>query len=310
MILFFMPAVVFSQDILLIVRPEGEAFKEVVTGIKEELEEEVTIAELIIDLKSTVITLSEKLKEVKPKLLVLMDNKSVNLYKKLQKGLPDSAVTIPSVACMAFFLDKTLEKVKNISGITYEIPVITSITNLCSILDIKVDKVGIIHRKFAREYIKKNKEYCRQEKIDLINIELSQKMIKKTEIKKSLKKLFKNEGVDALFVLNDNALLKSDILRDVWIPLEKKYKVPVVVGVEILADPKINLATLAVLPDHVNLGSQVAEMIFNIVDNNWQIDEPQIDPPLSVIKVVNVKKAKKHYGVKEENLVTVDKLLH
>jgi putative ABC transport system substrate-binding protein len=94
-----------------------------------------------------------------------------------------------------------------------------------------------------------------------------------------------------------------------WIPCVRKYKIPIVVGVEVLVRPKLNFGTFAVLPDHVSLGIQAAEMVFDLMDNNWEINKSRVDPPLAVYKIINLQQAEKYFTVTEENLKSVDKIL-
>lgn len=300
---------VIAQEQLLVVRPDGQAFNDVVKGMFSELEGDFVIRQLLINDKIDLQGLTGEIKDVSPKLIVLMDNRSIYLFEQWQKALPDSVSAIPSVACMAFFVEKALKGVKNSLGISYEIPIVTMLTNLRATLNIPLEKVGVIHQSFASDFIQQNKEYCKGEQIELINIEMTKKVITGFHLNKGLRTLFKKDKVDAVIVLNDNSLLSPDFLRDIWIPTVNWYNKPIVVGVEVLADPKLNFGVFAVLPDHINLGHQLAEKILDIQDNNWEIEKHSVDPPLSVINVINLKKANKQFGVDEKNLTNVDKIL-
>lgn len=300
----------FAKDNLLILRPEGNAFQDVIKGLSDELDEEFIIHQVTISDKTTKNVLTERISTTSFRLVVLMDNRSINLYKQWQKSKPDSMVIVPSISCMAVYLDETIEGIKEATGIYYEVPFVTSIINLREIFPVNIKKYGVVHRKFMREHIEKSKELCKREEIDLITFELPNKGFEyKYSLRKALKNLIKKENVNALIVPNDNALLKPELIRDVWIPLVNWYKKPVIVGVEVLVNPKIDFGVFAVLPDHINLGNQVAGRILEIKDNNWIMDNTNIDPPLSVIKVINLKKAKKIFGIDEKKCENIDKIL-
>lgn len=308
-VFIFMTFNIRAQETLLIIRPEGNAFQEVVKGITDELEGELIVRQLTIDNTITNNSISAHIDSVSPKIVVLMDNRAINAYRKWQENLPDSAV-IPSVACMASFLDKAAEGLKNSTGISYEVPIITSTINLRSIIPKQMTKVGVIHRAFLNDFVQENKKYCSREKIELVTWELPDKAKSyNLKLTKGLRALLKKKRVDALLVLNDNVLLKPELLREVWIPLSNKYRKPVIVGVEVLVQPLLDFGTFAVLPDHANLAIQVAEKVLDIMDNDWNIDRKVIEPPLSVIKVVNLKRAKKYFGVEEKDLENIDKVL-
>ena len=71
----------------------------------------------------------------------------------------------------------------------------------------------------------------------------------------------------------------------------------------------IRFGTFAVIPDHKSLGMQAAEKVFDIMDNNWQVERSAIDPPTSVYKVMNFKQVKAWYGMREDQLKNVDKMV-
>ena len=133
--------------------------------------------------------------------------------------------------------------------------------------------------------------------------------ITKKNIKIALKELFKGEKIDALWIPNDNVLLEKDIIEDIWIPLLDKYKVPVAVGLEIFVRPELNFGTFAVLPDHFSLGNQVADMIFELKSNSWVFGEKNIEPPISVHKIINYSQAKERFGINDQSLENIDIIL-
>jgi hypothetical protein len=72
--------------------------------------------------------------------------------------------------------------------------------------------------------------------------------------------------------------------------------VPVIVGVEVLVKPELDFGTFAVIPDAMGTGVQAANLIFELMDEGWEIDGVKVYPTLSVYSVLNWKKAKQIYN--------------
>lgn len=299
-----------SKDLILVLRRDGKDFADALKGMNEELKADFDFKDKVIEKKTEVSEIRTEITSVKPKAIVLMDNSAITLYKKYQAGLKANEPIIPSVSIMGVFIKDAISDIKNACGISYEIPIVTSIVNLRAVLGSSMKKVGVIHREFLNDFVIKNREFCKMEGIEIIDITLPNKSNDyKKLLKDGLKTLFEEKKVDVLWVPNDNAFLNIDIIQNVWVPAVKKEKKPVVVGVELLVNPKLEFGTFAVLPDHVALGSQAAEMIYDIMDNDWQCEEGQVDPPLAVFKIINLKQAKKNFNVADEKLKAVDKTM-
>jgi ABC-type uncharacterized transport system substrate-binding protein len=131
-----------------------------------------------------------------------------------------------------------------------------------------------------------------KEKISIKGIEIDEDTSKhQTEVADALQTLLKKEKVEALWIANDNVLLKPDLLGNVWLPALKKNKVPLIVGVEALVNPKLNFGTFAVIPDPVAIGEQAAEIIFDLKADDWEHSGNEISPAISMYSVLNYKSA-------------------
>ncbi len=151
----------YAKEPLLIIRTEGKDFEQAVLGLSEETEKNFFISEMVADKKTSTYEIARKMKTVSPKIVVLMDNISVFLYKKYQKELPDSAMTVPSVSLMGAFVDMAVKGMRNATGILYEVPLVTSVVNLRPVLpSVSFDRVGIVHREFMKSTVSVNKMYC------------------------------------------------------------------------------------------------------------------------------------------------------
>ena len=294
---------------LLVIRAHSKDFQDSMEGLSGELSNDFAIHELLLSNNLTVKDVEKKIREVSPKVVVLMDNKATSLFKAYQSQQPGSAQPIPSVSIMGVFINLSLKGIKNATGISYEVPIVTSIVSLRAALDRPFSKVGIVHREILKEFLETNKTYCNREGVEIVNYEIPSEGDVSGKVKKYLKKCMKDDKVDAIWVPNDNNLLNSEMLQEVWLPFASKFKKPIIVGVEVLVNPKFNFGTFAVIPDHKSLGMQAAEKVFDIMDNNWQVESSAIDPPTSVYKVINFKQVKEWYGIGEDQLKNVDKIV-
>ena len=300
----------YSKESLLVVRQDGKDFQDALKGITDELQNEFSIIDMVVNKKTDGEELIKTIKEKSPKVAILMDNVSIALFKKYQNTIPENQKPIPSVALMGVLVKDAIQGLKNATGISYEVPIVTSIVSLRSVLKVPMKKVGVIRREFLDDFLQQNKDFCEKEGIGIIDVSLPNKSKDyKSLLKKSLKTIVEENGAQALWVPNDNAFLQPDIIQSIWVPLVKKYKIPVIVGVEILVKPQLGFGTFAVLPDHVSLGSQAAEIVYEIMDNEWDVDGRDVEPPLAVYKIINYPQINKNYKVTEESLKSVDKII-
>ncbi|MCP4112714.1 MAG: hypothetical protein GY749_45500 [Desulfobacteraceae bacterium] len=307
-IVCFFTAPVIAKDSLFVIRAEGKDYEQTVTGMKDELEEDISVTEYLIGNKTTKRDINREMKRVSPEIVVLMDNSAISFFKQYQQELPASVPVVPSVSLMASFTDLAIEGMKNATGIFYEVSVVSSVVNFRAILNKPIRKVGIVHRKFMGKSVTRDAVYCAGEKIELVPYAIPDSGRMKSNLKKGLKFL-KKKHVNAIWVANDSEMLEMKLLQSVWRPFFRKYKKPVIVGVEILANPKLDFGTFAVIPDNISLGIQAAETVLDAMDNEWEVEAGVVAPPRSVYKIINLKKAKKLFKISEENLQDIDKIL-
>ena len=310
-ILLLLISMTFAKNKLLIIRTAGPNFEEAKSGMVYDLQYDFDIVDYIIDKSTTVEDISNKMSTISPDVVALMNNRSISLYKKYQSTLKEGDKIVPSVSLMGILVKSMISGLKNSYGVEYEIPIVTSAVDLRTIMGDKkpIKSIGIVHRSNLNEFIKTNKAYCEQEGIKLVTIEIEKDKID-SDLKKELTNLVKKENVDAIWVPVDNKLVNKKLLMNAWIPFEKKYKMPIIVGVGSLVNPKFHFGILGVLPDHVALGSQAASVIYDIMDNGWQVDDNGgTQPPLSVYTILNYPDAKAFFGLDKEHLVGVDKIL-
>jgi hypothetical protein len=65
-----------------------------------------------------------------------------------------------------------------------------------------------------------------------------------------------------------------------------------------------------VVPDHVALGAQAAELLFDIADQGWVVPpDAQVLLPLSTTTAVDLAQARAHFSLREDALRQVDRIL-
>lgn len=300
----------YAIDQVLVIRPDGPNFELALKGMTDELESEFAIRELIVTKTTQVKTIDSSFKIVTPVIVILMDNISITLFKQYQKTLPATTPFVPSISLMGIFVDQAITGLKNATGIVYEIPIVTSAVNLRSIMGVPLKKLGVVHRQFMKSMIDLNSEYCAKEGIEIVSQSIPENSaLTKDNLTQALNAVFSQSSIGAVWIPNDNILLKSDLVREVWQPLIARYKKPIIVGLEVLANPQFGLGTFAVSPDHDALGAQAGSLILSIKNNNWQLENGRVVQPISIYKTINLKQAKEFFNVKEDRLQNVDKIL-
>lgn len=296
-----------AQNRILVVRPAGSTFEEAEKGMKEAMGAGWTVQELLRDKSLTPAAMAAKWKEFAPNAIVLMDNGSVSMYKEAR--IVGGDTTTPVVALMGVRIDLAIAGLSNAVGINYEIPAVTSMVNLRSIAMQPLAKVGVVYRASWKPFFDQQSSFCTPEGLTLVGRAVADDGDPTAALRKALDELVDDEKVDALWILNDNLFLNPKIIQGVWMPRIKKSKVLSVVGIEPLVNPGLDFGSFAVLPDHYALGSQVADLMQEIQDAGWKVEESHTDQPLSVVKILNARQVNKRGGVKPDKLGEIDKVM-
>ena len=302
--IFLNPLVSYAETILIL-RPIGPAFDDVQRGLQGNLDSSFTTKVCIKDKSFSIAELKVIIDSTKPRIVLLMDNTMIHLYKEYCKTNP----IIPSVSLMAAMVSKEMAGMKDAEAISYEVPIVTSVVQLRTLLNMTNVNIGIIHREFLADFVKESREWCKKE-----NIELTGYFVPSGNadygplLQKGLDYIASGKSkVNMLWVPNDIAFLKPDMIRNIWIPFSQKCNIPIIVGVDKLLSSDASFGTFAVLPDHESLGSQAAEMIGRIKDQGWHIDAKVIEPPISIFKIISNEKVSRYEKVNTKMLEQIDK---
>lgn len=302
----------YAKEQLIVFRSSGVDFEEAVKGLSFELEYDFEIHDIVLPKDADENSIKASMDKIKPAVVVLMNNVPIKHYAAYQKSLGSVDKHVPTVSLMAILVEKAISELQNANAISFEIPVVTSAVSVRSTYGSdNIKKIGIVYRSVHDEFVAKNVEFCKNENIELVLHKVedgsASKMVAAT--KKGLKKLIKKDKVSALWVPVDNGLLVPT-LQKAWFPMVNSTKIPVIVGTKNLVKPAMSFGNYAVLPDYVALGSQAASIVYDIMDNDWAVYENgQAQPPLSVKTYLYYPDAKANYGLKKDEIMTVDEFL-
>lgn len=298
-----------AKDCVLVLRPEGPNFLEAVKGLRSELGTELDVEDAPLK-QAGAAEEAAAAKRVHPKAVVLMDNGIIEAWRNVEEKWNDTVAAPPAIAMMAVRVDRTLSGLKNVEGISYEVPGLTIMLLLRSLMEEPVQRVGVVHTAAMTDFVAGAAKWLESEKITLVPIVVGSGGDAAKDVRKAIWQFQNKESVDALWILNDNQYLNMEVVRKGWLPALADFRAPVVVGVENLVTPRIRFGTFAVLPDHYGLGVQAAGLILNLEADGWRMQKPgSVEPPMAVHKILNVKAARERFRMRAEVLEQMDKLL-
>jgi putative ABC transport system substrate-binding protein len=288
--------------------PIAPAFQETRKALVGEASGTFNVTTFVVTSETRAADFRAALDAAAPACVVLMNNGTVRMYRDYQRERPGAKFP-PAVIVMTSFLEDIRREIKRATGIAYEVPGVTAFVSLRALVHAPLARVGVIHSPYARAFVGRQRALAIKEQIELISIELGGVAPNARELEGAIAALKRYHHIDALWVLNDNRLLKDGrFLREAWMPALKTLGVPVVVGAAPLLNPSSPFGTFAVLPDHAALGAQAANLIFDLADNQWRVEDRAIELPLSTVKVLDVRSARE-FGLREGALDHVDRPL-
>lgn len=300
-----------ASDRILVLRPAGPHFEETIRALRHELGEEFQCDESVMGPGKDAAHVAAEIDRSRPRAMVLMDNDAINLYAEVQRNWKDSVPYPPSISLMAVRVDRALRSLKRSTGIFYEVPGVTILVNLRSLVAEPVRRVGVIVRPSMADFVKENAKWCASENIELVPFEVGEdRMDVARAVRTGVRRLRDRGKVDALWILNDNFFLTPEIIGDGWLPALERFRKPVLVGVENFVSAGSRFGTFAILPDHYGLGVQAAGMILRLREDGWKLgDGTKAEQPLAVVKILNLERARRTSHVNEAALVEVDKVI-
>ncbi|HEY1533905.1 MAG TPA: hypothetical protein VGF76_07795 [Polyangiaceae bacterium] len=296
-----------ADGTILVCMPETSQTREVWTGLNDELGKHYRMVAINADGGNASAAIAEGIRRHQPSGLVLMNNPTVAAYRSLQRTSAHQTFP-PAVIVMTSFLDGRPRQLTEATGISYEIPLITVVTNLRKLIATPIDRIGVVHRASLSGFVRRQAELAHREQTAVVREEVSQAP-NASEIKRALRRL--KQRCDAIWVLNDDRLLTPRLLADGWLHgLNEPPWVPTIVGAASLVSPSQSFGTFAVLPDHTALGAQAANLMLDIADNDWVLpDSGAAQLPLSTTTTVDLTQARERFALRPSALAQVDKVL-
>lgn len=305
-LLFTAPAAAGAPRILVCM-PETRQTQQVLRGLSDELGPEFGLVALRTEGEEASSTIARGIDRYRPAGLVLMNNPTVEGYRRVQAAAPGS-VFPPAVIVMTSFLEGAPSRLRRATGISYEIPLITVVTNLRRLVAAPIERIGVVHRPRFDGFVTRQALLARREQTAVVREEVSRRP-NSSEIKRALRRL--KRRCDAIWVLNDDRLLTPQLLADGWLRgLNERPWIPTIVGAASLVAPSQSFGTFAVLPDHTALGTQAANLVLDIADNQWSLPpRSAAQLPLSTTTTVDLKQVRERFVLRPSALAQVDKVL-
>ena len=293
---------------LLVAMPNSPNFVEVRKSLVSEVQKSFNIHTLAVAPETTVADLASAIRTVGPVCVVLMNNATMNLYRQYQTANPGAPMPA-AVLLMASLVEDVQARLRRATGIAYEVPGVTAFVQLRSVINAPINRVGVIYRPPFRKFVERQKSLAAKESVELVALSVPND-VTADGLREALHSLTKKSKVDALWMLNDNALVRDEeYVDDAWRTAPNDAKLPLIVGVPNLVEPSSPLGTLAVVPDYEALGLQAANLLFDLSENDWRVETHPVELPLSVKTVVDVRLVRANFGLRPDALKHIDKAL-
>jgi putative ABC transport system substrate-binding protein len=293
---------------ILIAMPDSANFLDVRKSLVSEIQKSFDVVTFIVTPGTAPDDMASAVQRVHPVCLVLMNNATMSLMAKYESNHPEQSIP-PTVLLMASLIEELQSTLKRATGIAYEVPGVTAFVNLRSIIRGPVTRVGVIYRPALRRFVERQRGPAAKEHIEMVSVAVASE-VGAEGLRDALDTLVKDQNVDAVWMLNDNALVRDARFRDeAWRAELNESNVPLIVGAANLVNPAFPLGTLAVVPDHEALGLQASNLIFELAEDRWNVEAHPVELPLSVKTVVDIKMVRDRFGLRPDALKHVDRAI-
>ena len=297
-----------GRPLLFVAMPDSAHFQATRKSLLGELRSGFDLVTFVVDAGTTSAGLGAAVEAASPTCLVLMNNSTVRLYRDYQHSHSGRRFP-PAVVVMTSFLEDIRGELINATGIAYEVPGVTAFVGLRAIIKTPVSRVGVIHARYSRGFIERQRSLAAKEHVEMFPVEVSNQPTL-TEIRNAFHFLKAVSRVDTLWVLNDNRLLKDGrFVIEVWQPAIEGLKVPVIVGAAPLVSAQAAFGTFAVLPDHAALGVQAANLVQDLAEEQWDAAHHSVELPLATTSVLDLVAARERFGLRDDPRKLVDQVV-
>lgn len=288
----------------LVFMPDTRQTREVWTGLSDELSLDFALVAVKVERATESESIARAIARHRPSVIVLMNNPTVKAYAAYQRSIGDRRCP-PAVIVMTSFLDGRPLGVRDATGISYEVPLISVVTNLRKVIAAPIERVGVIRREPLARFVARQAALAGREQIRVLEQAVSRHP-NPSEVKCAIRLL--KQRCDALWILNDDRLLSERLIADAWLPgLDERPWVPTIAGAASLVSSARSFGTLAVLPDHTALGVQAANLVYDIACAGFRLPKgAEVELPLSTTTIVDLTQVRERFSLKPEGLGQVD----
>jgi hypothetical protein len=292
---------------VVVFMPKTVQTAEVWTGLRDELVNDYRLVAVEVAGRGGTNVIAEGIARHRPSAIVLMNNPTLTAYREYQR----QAITRPfppAVVVMTSFLEVRPAEVAATTGISYEVPLITAVTNLRKLVATPVHRVGVVFRSRLRRFVERQVAIAAREQIGVALEELATDP-NESDLKRAIRRI--KGYAEAVWILNDDRLLTPHLIAEGWLPaMNERPWVPSIVGAASLISPELGFGTFAVLPDHTALGAQAANLLLEIAENNWSVaGNVEVQLPLSTTTTIDLLQARERFVLRADALTKVDRVL-
>ena len=253
-------------------------------GLEEELGAEFTLDVRWVTPTTSIADVLKVLHELAPPAVVLKGDRAIGIYQGAL-AVWSGAKLPAAVVIGGAHAGGKVEQIPNAVMLSDHVAGITSFVSLRAITKTPVHRVGVIYREGAESFIRAQGALALQEKIELVGRSVGPDNVDR-DLSEALTELLSGDTVDALWVLDDDALVSASQVQKIWLPSLRAHAKPVVVNSPKLVAPQVRFGMFAVLPDHVALGARAAEQILDLKADAWRVSGGEVATAVSVRKVL------------------------
>jgi ABC-type uncharacterized transport system substrate-binding protein len=288
-----------AQDKVLVFRSDRAEFTEVSEGLRNELDADFELVDQKISAQQGKEFFLSQVQQHRPRVLVVMDERSISLAKSYYLSDHPLFKNLPCVAT-GLNLKHSLRGIPQMCGVSYEVSPYQIITFFRYLSKAPLKKVLVPFRSSKHlERLLKARQRLAQEGILLmgLNVEKTGSEPKEIEtfLEQNLAKELKKNKPDAVWVLSDSHMLTQTSFNKVWKPLSNG-KIPFISGVKHLSTFSLDFCSFSCSPKHESLGSQLGQMVRDIVEEGLSPQEMGVETVLANEKQLNLAKFKKSGG--------------
>jgi hypothetical protein len=258
-----------ARPSILVAYDDRRLYKEIAGGLKSEIT--VMNPEIKEHKISTVAGLYSAVESFAPQIVIILGENAAEMYKSYVLTRGPEKNNLPSIMVIPRYVKK-LDSIPNNFGIYYEVPIALCVEKLSALTGKKISRVGIIHREYLSPFIRQNKTACQKIGLTIVNYALPDADPNLTyDINKYLHTLKRADLVDALYIPNDEALLRPSVMQNSWKLTLLKFPMLVVVCNRSYLESSEGMSTLCITPDYRSIGAAVGKKAKQIEGAQWKL---------------------------------------